>query len=83
MMAKALGEGFWKSIRLRRLKVERLGKVDHVYRFMKQIRGNREVFTKKLSTAEQAEQARVAAVSFSFLMLSMAADNRRTKNHHN
>lgn len=69
MIAKALGVRFWKSIRQRRSKVERLGKVDHVYRFMKQIRGNREVFKKELSPAEKAEQERVAAVSLSYVLL--------------
>lgn len=63
MIAKALGEGFWKAIRQRRSKVERLNKVDHIYRFMKQIRGNRDVFKKKLSPAERAEQERVAAIA--------------------
>jgi hypothetical protein len=70
MIHKAYRDGFWKPIARRKAKEERLGNVYYLYRFMKRIRGNREVFTKKLSSVEEAEQARVAAVRTIFLCVN-------------
>ena len=64
MMEKALRASFWKALRQKRARAERLRKGDHAYHFMKRVGGRRDIFAKKaLSPAEQAEQERVAAVS--------------------
>jgi hypothetical protein len=63
MVDKALSPRFWKPLCAERRRVERLRKVGYIYHFMKRLRGNRDVFKKKLSPAEQAEEDRKAKVS--------------------